>query len=174
MEDNKERVNFTTVKPHHAKLFLPTELVRRNSHEKNFSEPDTKSVIKKSLVQPRENKEAMDRQKRIIKAKDQLKLEDWSGLDVSMLDIEKQKKILEEITQTKKLQKVKRVEEAAQPKGLQEEQKRLQGGAAQKKRAQEEAAQQIRFREAAQPTSNNTFLCSYIYVQIMLIFKGSK
>ena len=175
MEDTKKRSDFTIIQYHHTKLFLPAELVRRI----NLNEPDTKFVIKKSLAQPRENKEAMDRQKRINEAKDQLKLEDWSDLDVSVLDIERQKKILEEITQTKNLQQVKRVEEAAQPKRLQEEavqqeQKRLQGEAAQKKRAQEEAAQQIRFQEAAQPTSNNRFLCSYIYVQIMLIKVGNR
>ena len=54
-------------------------------------------------------------------------MEDWSGLDVSVLDIEKQKKILEEATQEKKLQqeKEKRLQEAAQQKWLQEEERRL-------------------------------------------------
>jgi len=46
---------------------------------------------------------------------------------VSILDIEKQKKIFEEATQEKKLQqeKEKRLQEAAQQKWLQEEERRL-------------------------------------------------
>jgi len=97
------------------------------------------------------NKEKIDQQKRIKKSIDELKMEDWSDLDVSVLDIEKQKKILEEATQEKRLQqeREKRLQqEAAQQKSLQEEEEwRLQEADRQKrlkeKRLQEaEAAQQ--------------------------------
>ena len=122
----------------HTKLFLPAELVRRNTPD---NEPDTKIVRKKNLAQPRENKEVMDKQKRINEAKDELKLGDWD-LDVSLLDVEMQKKILEEI----EVNKLQRVEEIAQVKRAQEE--GIQ-------RIQAEAARQIKFQKAVQPTSNN-------------------
>ena len=146
MEDTKKKTDFTIIQYHHTKVFLPAELVVH----------DTKVAQKKSLAQ---SKEAMDRQKRVNEAKDALKLEDCSGLDTSLLDVEKQREILQEIFQTNKLQKEKRVEVAVQSKrveeAVQQEQKRLLEETTQKERAQTEAAQQRRY-QAAQPTSNNT------------------
>lgn len=112
---------------------------------------------KKKLSQPKGNKEKVDQQRRINKAKNELKLEDWSSLDDSLLDIEKQKKLLEEATHNKQLHEEKKAaqlkqfqEEIAQ----QEEKKKLQEVVQQKrlqeqKRA-EEAVHQRKLQESAQ------------------------
>ena len=132
---------------------------------------------KHKLAKPKKKyQEMIEHQKRIQEAKDELKMEDWSSLDVSLLDIEKQKKIFEEATHEKKMEnekilheavtkrirlqdeEEKRVQEAAQHKRLLEDtiqrqkeetarQKRAQEEAARQKRAQEEVARQKRAQE---------------------------
>ena len=115
---------------------------------------------KQKLAKPKKKKQEMiEHQKRVQKAKDELQMEDWSSLDVSLLDIEKQKKLFEEATHEKKLEKLhetvaqqirlqdeeeKRVRKAAQPKGLLEDtvQQQKEDEAARQKRVQEEAARQ--------------------------------
>ena len=107
---------------------------------------------KQKLAKPKKNKEKIEQQKRIQEAKDELKMDDWSSLDTSLLDIEKQKKILEEATHNMKMQEVKRLEEEIIQKiGLQkEEEKRVQEAAAHKKRLQEENAQKQKEEAARQ------------------------
>ena len=132
MESAIKRTDFVVLYDHHTKLFLPAELVLRHNAPEV---PDTK-IVKKNLAE--NNKEAMDRQKRINEAKDELKLKDCSNLDVSLLDVEKQRKILEEIQKEKR---------AAQAKYLLE--KATQ-------RTQADATLQTRFQGAVQRTSNTT------------------
>ena len=62
------------------------------------------AVQKQQLAKPKKNKEMIEHKKRIQEAKDELKMEDWSGLDTSLLDIEKQKKLFEEATHGRKMQ----------------------------------------------------------------------
>ena len=97
---------------------------------------------KQKLTKPKKkNQEKIEKQKRIQEAKDELKLEDWSSLDVSLLDVEKQRKIFEEATHEKKIQKEKKLEEAiVQQLRLQDEEEKRVQEAAQQKRLQEEAA----------------------------------
>ena len=108
---------------------------------------------KQKLAKPKKNKEKIEQQKRIQEAKDELKMDDWSCLDTSLLDIEKQRKILEEATHNKKMQEEKRLrEENAQKIRLQQEEvKRIQEAAyIQEKYAEqprEEAAREKRLQE---------------------------
>ena len=79
---------------------------------------------KQKLTKPKKNKEMIECQKRVQEAKNELKMEDWSGLDTSLLDIEKQKKILEESTHYKKMEEERMLEESImmqEEKSLQEE-----------------------------------------------------
>ena len=196
VEDIKKRNDFTVVRSHHTKIFLPAELVQRNfSNEGDSKEPvaqskplqrqknsrkeettvdsqmdiDTEALKefrkaglnpgrvtvvcqqmalkqfeeehKQKIVKPKKkHKEMVEQQKRIQEAKDELKMEDWSGIDVSLLDIEKQKKILEEATHAKKIQKEKMLHDAiVHQLSLQEKEKRP---AALHKQLQEDNVQQ--------------------------------
>ena len=66
---------------------------------------------KQKLAKPKKNKEMIECRKRVQEAKNELKMEDWSGLDISMLDNEKQKKIYEEATHDRKMQEEKMLQE---------------------------------------------------------------
>ena len=124
---------------------------------------------KQKLAKPKKkNQEMIEHQKRVQEAKNELKMEDWSSLDDSLLDIEKQKKLLEEATHEKKMEKEKKLHEAVtQQINLQDEewrrlqeviqQNRLLEGTVQQqkeetarqKKVQEEAARQKREQEEA-------------------------
>ena len=102
---------------------------------------------KQKLAKPKKkNKEMIEQQKRIQEVKDELKMVDWSSLDTSLLDIEKQKKIFEEATHNKKIQEEKRLQEeiAQQQIRLQEEEMKRIQEAANQKRLQEETARRER------------------------------
>ena len=67
---------------------------------------------KQKLTKPKKSKEMIECQKRVQEAKNELKMEDWSGLDTSLLDIEKQRKILEESTHYRKMEEERMLEES--------------------------------------------------------------
>jgi len=104
---------FTVNNARCSKLLLPTSILSSNSNI--TSPPSTASSYintSKAIAQQKKALEwyeqlapTLERKKRIQKAQDELALDDWSGIDVSMLDSEMQHKLLIEangsIKQTK-------------------------------------------------------------------------
>ena len=87
---------------------------------------------KQQLAKPNKNREMIEQRKRIQEAKDELKMRDWSGLDTSLSDVEKQKKILEKVTHDRKIQEEKvLMDEIIR---LQEEEKIIKEAAVQQQR----------------------------------------
>ena len=88
---------------------------------------------KQQLAKPKKNKEVIEHKKRIQEAKDELKMEDWSGLDTSLLDIEKQKKLLEEAIHERKMQEEKVMKDKIiEVLRIHEEEKTTQGAGVQR------------------------------------------
>ena len=104
---------------------------------------------KQQLGKPKKNKEMVEHRKRIQEAKDELKLKDWSGLDTSLLDVEKQKQILEEATHDRKVQDEKVLKDKIiEVIRLQEEEKKIvQEAAIQQQQQREEVDRQKRLQE---------------------------
>ena len=101
---------------------------------------------KQQLAKPKKNKEMIEYKKQIPEVKNELKLEDWLGLDTSLLDIEKQERLLEEATHDEEMQEEKMFKDKIMEViRLQEEKKRLQEEIAQQQK--EEAARKKRLKE---------------------------
>ena len=110
---------------------------------------------KQKLAQPKKNKEMIEHQKRVQEAKDELRMEDWSSLDVSLLDIEKQKQILEEAKKVqeqeeRRIHEEKRIQQVAYHERVEEVTQQQKEEAAQQKRLQEGNAEQQREEAARQ------------------------
>jgi len=105
---------FTVTNSRHTKLFLPANILSSNS---NMTEPLSTALSysysskiiaqqKKALEWYEQLPPTSERKKRIQKAQNELALDDWSDIDVSMLDSEMQQKLLIEATESIKQTKI--------------------------------------------------------------------
>ena len=84
----------------HTKLFFPGSLLIPNLNACELTTTSNCELIaeqEKAFLQYKQLLFDSDKEKRIQRAKEEVRLDDWSTVDVSILDREKQEKILNEI-----------------------------------------------------------------------------